>query len=80
MSASYGGEMIKALKMDPLSFDLTGSRQALSAVYGLFEQMKPLYLQMRGTDHMQCWLQRDENDQGAFFRFKEYDLEVDYFP
>ena len=25
-------EMIKALKMDPLSFDLTGSRQALSAV------------------------------------------------
>lgn len=73
-------EMIKALKMDPLSFDLTGSRQALSAVYGLFEQMKPLYLQMRGTDHMQCWLQRDENDQGAFFRFKEYNLEVDYFP
>lgn len=73
-------EMITALKFDPLSFDLTGSREALSQVYHLIDKMKPLYLKYRGTSHMKSYLQGNETDQGEYFRFDNYDIEVDYFP
>lgn len=73
-------EMIQALKLDPLSFNLTGSKEGITAVYRFVDALKPLYLKYRGTSHLQSYLQKNEMDQGAYFRFGKYDIEVDYFP
>ena len=73
-------EMIETLKLDPLSFDLTGSRESLGAVYRLIEQMKPFYLDYRGSSHMKSYLQKFDADQGSFLRFTDYDIEVIYLP
>lgn len=78
--ATVTEEMIAALKLDPLSFDLTGSKDALSAVYTLVDDLKPLYLTYRNTGKMKTYLQRNEADQGVYFSFADYNIEVDYFP
>lgn len=79
-AAAPTDEMIKALKMDPLSFDLTGSKDALAGVYRFVEEMKPLSLKYRGTPYMKSYLQRQETDQGTYLRFEKYDIQVDYYP
>lgn len=73
-------EVIESLKMDPLSFDMRGSKEALSAVYDLVEQLKPLLLKYKGTRHMQSFLRKSDTDQGEFLRFDQFDMEVFYFP
>lgn len=73
-------EVIESLKMDPLSFDMRGSKEALSAVYELVAQMKPLMLKHRGSKHMKSFLRKTDTDQGAFLRFEQLDAEVFYFP
>lgn len=73
-------ELIAELKMDPLSFDLRGSREALSDVYRMLKELMPLYLEYRGTPHMRSYLKKNEHDLGSFHRFSEYDVEITYFP
>ena len=46
----------------------------------LLEQMEPLYLKYRGTDHLQSYVRKSDTDYGAYFRFQEYDLAVAYDP
>ncbi len=73
-------EMIEALKLDPLSFDLTGTREALSKTYHLILEVQPLYLHYRGSRRMKSYLQGKDFEQGTYFRFKYYDIEIEYFP
>lgn len=73
-------EMMAALNIDPASFDIRGTREALGSVYSLFEEMLPLYLKYRGTRHMKCFLKQSEEDKGIYLKFQNYDLEISYFP
>lgn len=73
-------EMMEALKLDPLSFDLTGTREALSQIYHLLSEMQPLYLHYRETRQMKSYLQGNESEQGVYFRFAHYNVEIEYFP
>ncbi|MDE7310604.1 MAG: DUF5597 domain-containing protein [Eubacterium sp.] len=73
-------EVMAALNIDPSAFDITGSKDYIAAVYGLMEQMKPLYLKYRGTEHMKSYVKKSETDFGAWFQFGEYDLSVAYSP
>lgn len=73
-------EMVEALKMDPLSFDLRGSREAFSSVYHIMKEIMPLYIKYRGTPHMRSYLKKNEHDLGSYHRFSEYNIEITYFP
>lgn len=73
-------EVMAALNIDPSAFDITGSREYLGAIYHLVEQMKPLYLKYRGTEHLQSYVKKADTDFGGWFRFEEYDLAVAYSP
>ncbi len=73
-------EVMIALNIDPSAFDIAGSADHLRRVYGLMEEMKPLYLKMRGTPHLKAWLRKSETDYGAFLRFDRCDLTVAYDP
>ena len=73
-------EVMIALNIDPSAFDITGSKDYLAATYDLIEQMKPLYLKYRGTDHLQSYVKKSDTDFGTFLRFEKYDLEVAYSP
>ena len=69
-----------ALNIDPSAFDITGSRDCLSATYGLLEQLEPLMLRYRGTARQQACVRHGETDYTAFLRFEDYDLAVSYGP
>ena len=73
-------ELMIALNIDPSAFDITGSRDCLSATYGLLEQLEPLYLQYRGTPSLQVCVRHGEVDYSSFLRFGSYDLIVKYGP
>ena len=73
-------EVMAALNIDPSAFDITGSKDYLAAVYDLIEQMKPLYLKYRGTEHLKSYVKKTETDFGTWFTFEEYDLSVAYPP
>ncbi len=73
-------EVMIALNIDPSAFDITGSKQYLSRVYYLIEQMKPLYLKYRGTQHLKSFVKHSETDFVNFFKFNEYNLSVAYDP
>ncbi len=73
-------ELMAALNIDPSAFDITGSRECLAAVYDLLQQLEPLYLQYRGTDHLKVCVRHGEYDYSAFLRFRSYDLAVSYGP
>ena len=73
-------EVMAALNIDPSAFDITGSKDYLAAVYDLIEQMKPLYLKYRGTEHLKSYVKKSETDFGTWFPFEEYDLAVAYPP
>ena len=68
------------MNIDPSAFDITGSKDYLAAVYDLIEQMKPLYLKYRGTEHLKSYVKKSETDFGTWFPFEEYDLAVAYPP
>ena len=73
-------ELMIALNIDPSAFDITGSRDCLAATYGLLEQLEPLYLRYRGTEHLKACVRHGEVDYSAFLRFRNYDLAVNYGP
>lgn len=73
-------EVLAALNIDASVYDLEGSKEYLSAVYDLVEQLKPLYLKYRGTEHLRSYVKKSESDLGTYFRFEEYDLTVGYSP
>lgn len=73
-------EVMAALNINPIMFETDGGKEYLSKVYGLIENIKPLYFQYRGSNHMQSYIKKCETDLGTFLRFGEYDIVVDYFP
>lgn len=73
-------EVMAALNIDPSAFDITGSKDYLAATYRLVEEMKPLYLKYRGTEHLRSYVKKADTDFGTWFRFEEYDLGIAYSP
>lgn len=73
-------EVLLALNIDPSAFEIEGSKDYLSAVYGLMENIKPLYFKYRGTDHLKSYVKKSEMDFGELFQFKNYDFQVAYAP
>lgn len=73
-------EVMIALNIDPSAFDITGSRDCLSAAYDMMEQVEPLYLKYRGTEHLQACVRHGEHDYSAFLKFANYDIAVSYGP
>ena len=43
-------EVTEALNIDPLSFDMTGTKETLGEVYRLLGEIKSLYLRYRGNN------------------------------
>lgn len=79
-SSALPAEIIDALKMDPLSFNLSGTKEILGEVYRLLEEIRPLYLKYRGTEHMKCFLKQADGEQGCYLKFQNYDMEIQYLP
>lgn len=73
-------EVMIALNIDPSAFDIRGSKECLGRTYELLNEMKPLYLKYRGTEHLASYVRKSATDYGTYFRFSEYDLEVSYAP
>lgn len=73
-------EVTEALNIDPLSFDMTGTKETLGEVYRLLGEIRPLYLKYRGTTHLKCFLKKSEGEQGCYLKFKSYDMEIQYLP
>lgn len=73
-------EVMEELNIDPSAFDIAGSNVCLAKTYDLVEQMKPLYLEYRGTPHMRSFVKHDDTDFGVFLHFTEYDLAIGYAP
>ncbi|MBO5998756.1 MAG: DUF5597 domain-containing protein [Lachnospiraceae bacterium] len=71
--------VLAELNIDPAAFDTTGTDIYLSQAYGFMNDIMPLYLQYRGTDHFKCYLKKAETERGEYFRFENYDLLVTYF-
>ena len=73
-------EVMIALNIDPSAFDITDSKDYLAAVYRTMDELQPLYLQYRGTDHLKAFVRHGDLDYGTFIRFQNYDLKVAYAP
>ena len=73
-------DLMIALNIDPSAFDITGSKDCLAATYDLLEQLEPIYLQNRGTEHLKVCVRHGETDYSGFLRFGGYDLVVKYGP
>lgn len=73
-------EVMVALNIDPSAFEISGSKDYLSRTYKLIEQMKPLYLKYRGTEHLQSYCRKSDTDFGTYFQFEQYDISVAYAP
>ena len=73
-------EVMLALNIDPSAFDIEGSKDYLSAVYGFMEQIKPLYFEYRETPHLKSYVKKSETDFGELFKFKNYDFQIAYAP
>ena len=44
------------------------------------EQIKPIYLRYRGTEHLQSYIKKADTDFGTFLSFESYDLSIAYSP
>lgn len=73
-------EVMIALNIDPSAFDIAGSAPYLAKAYDLVNQMKPLYLKYRGTEHMKSYVKKSETDYGTYMKFEEYNLQIGYSP
>ena len=73
-------ETMEALNINPIMFNTEGGKEYLSRVYGLLENLKPLYLRYRGTEQLKSFIRGSETDLGTYLTFREYDIVVDYFP
>lgn len=76
--ATPPAEVMAALNINPAVFATEGGRKYLGSVYDLLQNIEPLYLKYRGTDHMQCYVKGSETENGTYFRFQKYQLVVDY--
>lgn len=70
--------VLMALNIDPDAMSGSGSGPYLSAVYDLIGQMKPLYLQYRGTSHLQSFVRHSDQDDGIMLSFEKYDMVISY--
>ena len=73
-------EVMLALNIDPSAFEIEGSKEYLASVYGLMEQIKPLYLRYRATPQLKSYVKQAETDYGAFLTFEHYDFQISYAP
>jgi hypothetical protein len=73
-------EVMIALNIDPTAFDIGESKGYISRVYGLMENIKPLYFKYRCTPHLKCYLKNAETDYGVFLNFKNFDFHIAYAP
>ena len=73
-------EVMVALNIDPSAFDTEGSKDYLSRTYELLENLEPLMLKYRGTEHMKSFVRHGDLDYGTFLNFEKYDLAVAYDP
>ena len=73
-------EVMAALNIDPSAFETEGSKEYLSRTYHLLQEMEPLMLKYRGTEHMKSFVRHGDLDYGIFLRFGKYDLAVAYAP
>ena len=73
-------EVMAALNIDPSAFETEGSKEYLAAAYGILEELEPLYLKYRGTEHLKAYVRHGENDYGTLLHFAGYDLAVSYAP
>lgn len=73
-------EVMVALNIDPSAFDITRSKDYLKRIYGLINDMKPLYLKYRGTDKLKSYCRKSETDYGTYLQFEEYNLQIAYAP
>ena len=73
-------EVMIALNIDPSAFDIEGSKAYLARVYQLMEDMKPIYLKYSGTEKLQSYVRKSENDYGTLLQFENYDIQVAYAP
>ncbi|MDE7285246.1 MAG: DUF5597 domain-containing protein [Lachnospiraceae bacterium] len=73
-------EVMQVLNINPAMFAAEGGREYLGRTYSLLQDMEPLYLKYRGTEHMQCYVKKSETDFGRYLRFKEYHIVIDYLP
>lgn len=73
-------DVMQALQIDPAVFETEGGKKYLGRVYEVIGQIRPLYLQYRGTERMQSYMKRSGTERGIFLRFREYDLVVSYLP
>ena len=73
-------EVMVALNIDPSAFNITDSCAYLSKVYGMMEEMEPLYLKYRGTPHLKAFIRHGEHDYGTVLHFEKYDVAIAYAP
>lgn len=73
-------EVMIALNIDPSAFDITNSKDYFSTTFRMLEELEPLYLEKRGTDHLKAFVRHGEVDYGTFQSFEKYDLAVAYSP
>ena len=73
-------EVMIALNIDPSAFDTRNSKDYLAQANRILENLEPLYLKYRGTDHLKAFVRHEELDFGTFLQFEKYDLSVAYNP
>lgn len=73
-------EVMSALNINPIMFETDGGKEYLSKTYDFINQIKPLYLKYRGTEHMQSYMKHSKTDLGTYYQFEDYDILIDYFP
>lgn len=73
-------EVMIALNIDPSAFDIAGSKEYLAKTYELLDELQPLYLHYRGTQHLRSFVRKGENDFGTYYSFQKYDIAVSYSP
>jgi hypothetical protein len=73
-------ELMVALNIDPTAFDIEGSKDYISRVYGVMENIKPLYFKYRSTPHLVSYLKKSETDYGMLVNFVNYDFQIAYAP
>jgi hypothetical protein len=73
-------EIMAALNIDPTAFDIGGSKGYISSVYGLMQNIRPLYFKYLGTPHLKNYVKKSETDYGVLLHFENYDFQIAYAP
>lgn len=73
-------DVMQALNIDPSAFEMEGAKGCLSATYELMENLKPLYLQYRGTDQLHPFVKKGEHNYGELLHLEEINLLLAFLP